>query len=165
MLVFNRMDLLEFAFCLVERHLFKLLGNVSLFFFLLLFFVLVLLLLLILLLLIVLFFLCLIFILLILSLLSLSLDSLKLFLFSQCDVSFRLQFSVKSFNHFDFSQHRHWVISHVQNKPFLIHVSFLIFLIFCWIVVAYFSLDHFVKKLVNTLHITVEIHVCIWVAY
>lgn len=75
------------------------------------------------------------------------------------------QLSVESLNNYNLTQNRHWVISYVENEPFFIHVTFLMLWVLLLNVVADLSLNHFVKKLVNALHISIEVNICIWMIH
>jgi hypothetical protein len=75
------------------------------------------------------------------------------------------QLSVEPLNNYNLAQNRHRVISYVENEPFFIHVTFLMLWVLLLNVVADLSLNHFVKKLVNALHISIEVNICIWMIH
>ena len=75
------------------------------------------------------------------------------------------QLSVEPLNHYNLTQNGHRVIGDVENEPFYIHVAFLMFWVLLLNVVADLALNHFVKKLVNALHISIEVNICIWMIH
>jgi hypothetical protein len=75
------------------------------------------------------------------------------------------QFSVESLKHYNLTQNRHRVIGYVENEPFFIHIAFLMFWVLLLNIVADLSLYHLVKKLVNALHISIKVNICIWMIH
>lgn len=80
-------------------------------------------------------------------------------------MAFGFEFTVQPLDELNLAQNRHGIVSDVQNESLLLFEGFHIALFFIYvistIIVADFSLHHFIKKLINTLNITIEIGVSI----